>query len=77
MAYPLFKDENDAFLDCHTDRYLYKVSRVANKDNESIAASLAYIYTLSIEVKDLISLTEGVRYALTESELKKYLVHTI
>lgn len=77
LAYPLFKYNDDAFLDCHTDRYLYKFFKTMQKDNESIASSITYIYTLSIEVNDLIALTEGIRYTLPEAELSRYLVHTI
>ena len=77
LAYPLFKDNNDAFLDCMSDRYLYKFIVKMDKDDETIASSLAYISILGIETNDLISLTEGVRYALPTNELSKYLVHTI
>ena len=48
-----------------------------DKDDESIASSIAYLYILGIEVNDLISLTEGIRYAVPEAELSRFLVHTI
>lgn len=77
LGYPLFKMQNDVFLDCMTDRYLYKFACRMDRDNESIAASLAYIALIGIEVNDLIALTEGIRYKLEEGDLGKYLVHTI
>lgn len=77
LTYPLFKDNNDAFLDCMSDRYLYKFAQQMAKDDETIASSLAYISMIGIEMNDLIALTEGVRYALPENELSKYLVHSI
>ena len=60
-----------------TDRYLYKFACHMDQDNESIAASIAYITLLSVEVNDLIALTEGIRYKLGEGDLGRYLVHTI
>lgn len=77
LGYPLFKQNNDAFLDCMTGRYLYKFACHMQSDDESVAESLTYIMLLNIEMSDLISLTEGIRYELEEDDLKKYLVHTI
>lgn len=77
LRYPLFKEQNDVFLDCMTDRYLYKFATRMDKDDESIAASLAYIALLGVEMNDLVALTEGIRYELGKSELGRYLVHTI
>ncbi len=77
LAYPLFEQNEDAFLQCMADRYLLKYVSQLGKEGESIQAAIAHIYTLQIEVNDLIALTEGVRYALLENELRKYLVHII
>ena len=77
LGYPLFKDSSDAYLDCYTERYLNQLITKMNKDDESIASSITYLYKLEIEIKDLVSLTEGIRYTLPESELSKFLVHTI
>ena len=74
---PLFEEENDAFLGRTIDRLTYKDAIKMKNNEESIATSLAYIYTLYIEVQDMIALTEGIRYTLPEHELRKYLVHTI
>ena len=75
LGYRLFKGESDIFVDCMTDRYLYKFACHMDEDGESIASSIAYIMLLTIEMNDLIALTEGVRYKLEESHLRKYLVH--
>ena len=77
LGYPLFKDNNDMYIDSNTDRYLYKLVSKINKDDESIAFSIAYLYKLEIEIKDLVSLTEGIRYAVSEIELSRFLVHNI
>lgn len=77
LAYPLFENNSDELLDCNTERYLYRLASRMNKDDESIASSIAYLYILGIEVNDLISLTEGIRYAVPEAELSRFLVHTI
>ena len=77
LGYPLFKESEDAYLDCQTERYIYKLMTRMNKDDESIASSIVYLYRLGIEINDLVSLTEGIRYTLPESELSKFLVHTI
>ena len=76
LGYALFKNQNDAFIDCMTDRYLYKYACNIDKDNESIASSIAYIMLLEIEVNDLVALTEGIRYQLEEGDISRYLVHT-
>lgn len=77
LAYPLFKGNNDAYLDCNTERYLYQLATRMDKGDESIASSIAYLYRLDIEVNDLVSLTEGIRYTVPEAELSRFLVHTI
>ncbi len=77
LGYPLFKDNNDVFIDCNTDRYLYRSVNKINKDDDSIATSIAYLYKLGIEVNDLVSLTEGIRYAIPKTELSRFLVHNI
>lgn len=77
LGYSLFEQANDAFLDCMTDRYLYRFACRMDRDNESIASSMAYIMLLEIEMNDLVALTEGIRYKLEEGDLGRYLVHTI
>lgn len=73
----IFNMTEDAYLEQAIDRHFYKAISSSNTQVENIATALGYIYTLDIEVKDLIALIEGVRYTLPEGEIKKYLVHTI
>lgn len=77
LSYELFSQEDDVFLERTIDKYIYDYVVRNNNDGENIFASLAYIYILNIEIKDLVALIEGIRYTLPENELKKYLVHTI
>lgn len=77
ISYPLFEEAADEFLDRNIDKYLYQYVMHFPKEGENIAGTLAYIYALEVEIKDLTSLTEGIRYTLPEIELSKYLVHTL
>ena len=77
IGYQLFTDSEDEFLDRNIDKCIYEFVLRFLRGDESIAQTLAYIYTLEIEVKDLTSLTEGIRYTLPEIELSKYLVHNL
>ena len=77
LGYSLFKEQNDVFLDSMTERYYYKFACHMDQDDESIAATIAYIMLLEVEINDLIALTEGIRYKLREGDLERYLVHTI
>ena len=77
LAYPLFKGQEDVYLDCMADRYLMQHAKRYCKEGEDIQLAMAYVYMLGIEKKDLITLTEGIRYGLQVGELNKYMVHTI
>lgn len=77
LGYNLFKDDQDVFIDQRTDKYLYDFAVRRLTDEENIAAPIAYLLLLGVEVNDMIALTECIRYALPQDELKKYLVHTI
>lgn len=72
----LFKEE-DVFIECTINRYLNAFTDKKEKKKESIASSLAYIMKLTIEVNDLTTLTECIRYKVSKEELNRYLVHTI
>lgn len=72
----LFKEE-DTFIECTMNRYLNTFVNKKDRNNETVAASLAYILRLSIEVNDLTTLTECIRYKISKEELNRYLVHTI
>lgn len=72
----IFKQNDDIFLERDMEAILYDIIHPINVSN-SIAMPLVYIYTLTIQIKDLIGVTEGIRYGLPKEEIKKYLVYTI
>ena len=63
----MVEEGEDAFIDCKADSNLLKYVGQGGSEGESIQLAIAYIYTLKIEVNDLVALTEGVRYALLEN----------
>lgn len=72
----LFGEQDDVFLAKRADRLLFqKIKKEKGRDN--IALPLAYMYNLNMEIKDLIAVTEGIRYGLPREEIKKYLVYTM
>lgn len=77
LSYNLFKEAQDTFLDCKIERYRYHALLRCAQDEESIRSAITYIYLLETEMNDLISVTEGIRYTLPESQIRRYLVHTI
>ena len=77
LAYSLFGQKEDAFLDSMTNRYFLKKIGNMKHEDENIQYVLGHIFMLDIEMNDLIALTEGIRYALPESEIKKFLAHNI
>ena len=77
IAYPLFEEVEEDFLNRKIDKYLFEYVSHFPKQNEDIAQTLTYIYELEVEIKDLTSIIEGIRYTLPTNELNKYLVHTL
>lgn len=76
LAYPIFKEEDDTLLERTIDRYLY-THYLKNTDSKNIGICLGYIYELLLQVKELIRITECIRYGYTEEQKIKYLVRTI
>lgn len=75
LGYALFQKNDDISLEKAIDKRIYQLIRNL-KDDESITMPLAYIYRMEIEVKELIAVTEGIRYELPKEEIKKFLVYT-
>lgn len=75
LGYPVFEETNDAFLEKVIDKIIYDLIR-RTKDQPNIAMPLAYLYGMEIEVKELIAVTEGIRYELSKDQIKKYLIYT-
>lgn len=72
----LFDGEEDVLLETKAEKCLYKLIK-KEKGSDDIGLSLAYMYSLGMEIKDLIAVTEGIRYDLPKEEIKKYLVYTM
>ncbi|MEG0013284.1 MAG: V-type ATPase subunit [Cellulosilyticaceae bacterium] len=75
LGYALFQQSDDISLEKAIDKRIYQLIKNL-KDDENITMPLAYIYRMEIEVKELIAVTEGIRYELTKEEIKKFLVYT-
>ena len=75
LRYSIFITDNDLNIEKNIDNYLYEY--VKNRECQGdIGTALSYIYMLGIVVKDLITVTEGIRYKLPKDRLKQYLVHS-
>lgn len=75
LGYPIFEVSNDAFLEKAMDKIIYNMVKKI-KDEDNIAMPLSYIFGMELEVKELIAVTEGIRYELTKEQIKRYLVYT-
>lgn len=72
----VFDKRGDIFLERNIDTIIFQTIHKVNDEN-SIALPLRYIYVLEIETRDLIAVTEGIRYGLDKEEIKNYLVYTL
>ncbi len=72
------KDTLDLFMERRIERYLYfqflSYYKIGKMD---ITQSIAYIHLLEYEMRDIISITEAIRYDLDKEEAKKYLIRRI
>lgn len=65
----------DRFIEKRINEYLLKLNRHLFLTNPySIQAPLCYIYMRRIEIKNIVSIIEGIRYGLTETEIAKHLI---
>ena len=71
----IFKEESDIFLERTVDRYLHAYYLKQKGDN-NIGVCLVYVYELILQIKDLISITECIRYGYGIEEKKEYLIRT-
>ena len=75
LRYQVFTSKNEAEIERNIDFYIY--IKIKERDYQgTIGAVLLYLYKLEIIIKDLITVTEGIRYKLPKEDLKKYLVHS-
>ncbi len=75
LRYHVFTSNNEADIERNIDFYIYIKIKERNYRG-TIGFVLLYLYRLEIIIKDLITITEGIRYKLPKEDLKKYLVHS-
>ena len=73
LGYEVFKQNNDIFLERTMDRYLHSYYLKQKGDN-NIGVCLVYIYELLLQIKNLVSITECIRYGYNQEEKKRYLI---
>lgn len=76
----LFDHNNtkDMFMERRILRYLYfKLKRIKRKDGMNISQAVVYSLFSEIEVRDLISVIESIRYGMPLEEAKKFLIKKI
>ena len=73
LGYDLFKEDNDIFLERTMDRHLHE-HYLKQKGENHIGTCLTYIYELILQIKDIVSITECIRYGYGEDEKRKYLI---
>ncbi len=75
MKHKIFEGSGALEIEKNIDSYFYFY--IKNKRfQDSIGAALSYIYRLNIIVKNMITVTEGIRYKLAKEDLKQYLVQS-
>jgi V/A-type H+-transporting ATPase subunit C len=52
----------------------YKLRELSRKAPLSIIQTIAYVWQFELEIKDIISIIESIRYDLPREEAKKFLV---
>lgn len=75
LRYSIFTTNNELDIERNIDNYMYAYVKNINQQG-TIGAAISYIYMLDIVVKQLITITEGIRYKLPKEYLKQYLVHS-
>ncbi len=74
----LFKGEEvstDIYMERRINRYMYYQLRdLSRKSPLSIIQTIAYVWLLEFEVRDIISIIESIRYGLPSEEARKFLV---
>ncbi|OGO77513.1 MAG: hypothetical protein A2Y23_07510 [Clostridiales bacterium GWB2_37_7] len=76
----LFKNDEttDIFMERRLERHMYFELKSVEKSNPmTIITTFSYIKFMEIEVRDLISMIEMIRYGMPEAEAEKYLIRTL
>ncbi|MGF7058500.1 V-type ATPase subunit [Brassicibacter mesophilus] len=68
----------DLFMERRIERYLYfQFVDYYHKGKMDIITAIVYMHLLEYEMRDIISITEAIRYGLNENEISKYLIRRI
>lgn len=74
----LFKKEEistDIYMERRINRFLFYKLKILNKKFPlTIIQTITYIWRLELEIRDIISIVESIRYNIPAEEIKKYLV---
>lgn len=76
----LFKDrENiDLYMEIKLESYMYyRFLDYFHEGNMDIMVSISYVHLLEYEIRDIISIAEGIRYDLDKEEISKYIIREI
>lgn len=72
---PIF-DKADELLEKHLNQLFYNLLNKQENHN-GVGRLMGYIYKSEIELNDLVSIIEGLRYGLEQQQIKHYLVNVI
>jgi len=71
----IFENSSDPDLENNSMNYMYKVfKRHLRKDVFNIGTIIAYLHLKEIDIRNIITLIEGVRYSIPKEEIKSYLI---
>lgn len=76
----LFDNEEtlDLFMERRIERYLYfQFLNYYREKFMNIASPIAYMHLIEYEMRDIISITEAIRYDLDKDDVKRYLIRRI
>jgi V/A-type H+-transporting ATPase subunit C len=76
----LFKHDatTDIFMERRLERYIYFELKALERNNPmTIITTFAYIKFLEVEVRDIISMVELIRYGMPAEEAEKYLIRPL
>lgn len=71
----IFKPEEEHLWDINSRNYMYRHNIIRlRSDYFNLGATMAYLHLKEVDIKNIITLIEGIRYKLPEQEIKSYLV---
>ncbi|MFZ5353812.1 MAG: V-type ATPase subunit [Bacillota bacterium] len=76
----LFKNDGttDIFMERRLDRHIYfEIKALVRTYGMSIITTFAYVLFLEFEVRDIIAITEAIRYKVPKEEARKYLIRKL